>query len=800
MVLPAHDPETGHAPHLPGFEGSEKRLEVDFYGTQDSGLRRLSRSQLDDICTLAECEIVSDRHNAHFDAYVLSESSLFVYPTKLVIKTCGTTKLLSCVDKLLEFTSGLGMLVKSCKYSRACYKFPSFQPKVHQTFDEETKALDASFHKEPMLGKGFAHILGDGRSGLQWHVYLNQATRDDPMPQSARLTVEVCMTGLDQECAARFYHDRSLTAKAATLTSGIRALFPTSEIDDFLFEPCGYSMNGLDQEGFSTIHITPQDGFSYASVEICGYTTVDVSDVVERVHSMFKPAQLVVALSTDSTQALGAIVKATPLSPKGLDFEGTVTQQDVGKFAVAYYRFFESPTLDGPVRSDSPKCSTPPLDDPSERIKRTFSDAVIDTNPSNVKRARVSPPADGFNFGQVMPIATGRAALNTFCRFVAKENPDDEAFYVTDLGVARRQLEDWWRLLPRVEPFYAVKCMPDAGLLAMLAKSGCSFDCASPVEVKLVMQMGVAADRIIYANPAKPVRHIQFAKEHGVRMTTFDSEHELQKLAQHFPNASCILRIKADDPTARCPLGTKYGALQEEIVPLLKAALRLNLNVVGVSFHVGSGATDPAAFPRAVSMAKAAFDVAGELGLTKFTLLDIGGGFSGMSADADGVALSAVAEAINSSLEKFFPESEGVRVISEPGRYIAEPMATLCTHVFSKRVRDQLPADADAAPSDTREYWIMDGMYGSFNCILYDHAVVAVRPLFPKDEAPTFPTTLYGPTCDGLDTVMRGVALPDLQLGEWLGFDNMGAYTRAAGSTFNGYDTADIKTYYVDST
>eukprot|EP00959_Pyramimonas_sp_CCMP1952_P386964 8109691-Pyramimonas_sp.AAC.1 len=225
----------------------------------------------------------------------------------------------------------------------------------------------------------------------------------------------------------------------------------------------------------------------------------------------------------------------------------------------------------------------------------------------------------------------------------------------------------------------------------------------------------------------------------------------------------------------------------------------------GVSFHVGSGATDPKAFSRAIAAARSAFDIAASLGLPPMKLLDIGGGFSGVAANG-GVAIACVAGAIADALELHFPSKE-VRVISEPGRYFAEPIGTLCTSVMAKRVREVPPVvlSEEAAPAamsylkapDSHEYWLTDGLYGSFNCILYDHASVAARPLFEAGaEANYHRSTLYGPTCDGLDTIARGVTLPELALGEWLVFDNMGAYTRAAGSSFNGYDAADITTYY----
>jgi hypothetical protein len=114
----------------PVFEGSEKRIEVDFRlgaGSPRDGLRSLSRAQLDELMTLAACTIVSSRKNDELDAYVLSESSLFVYPTKYILKTCGTTKLLNSIPRLLEFAAAMGMEPRRCKFSRACYLFPEQQ-------------------------------------------------------------------------------------------------------------------------------------------------------------------------------------------------------------------------------------------------------------------------------------------------------------------------------------------------------------------------------------------------------------------------------------------------------------------------------------------------------------------------------------------------------------------------------------------------------------------------------------------------------------------------------------------------
>ncbi|EEF52792.1 arginine/diaminopimelate/ornithine decarboxylase, putative [Ricinus communis] len=93
------------------------------------------------------------------------------------------------------------------------------------------------------------------------------------------------------------------------------------------------------------------------------------------------------------------------------------------------------------------------------------------------------------------------------------------------------------------------------------------------------------------------------------------------------------------------------------------------------------------------------------------------------------------------------------------------------------------------------------------NCILYDHATITCTPLACSSNRAnptckglrTHSSTVFGPTCDALDTVLKGHPLPELHINDWLVFPNMGAYTAAAGSNFNGFDTKAILTYLVYS-
>jgi len=358
------------------------------------------------------------------------------------------------------------------------------------------------------------------------------------------------------------------------------------------------------------------------------------------------------------------------------------------------------------------------------------------------------------------------AVCDQLVKTIAQET--EEAFYLFDVGDVIQKYNTWLDKLPRVTPFYAVKCNNHPVLLQVLSALGAGFDCASKAEIGAVMELGVPTDKIIFANPCKPASHVRYAAQHGVDLMTFDNEAELTKVQQLMPHARLVLRIRVDADSAQCPLGIKFGAAPGSARRLLKLASALGLDVVGVSFHVGSGCHELAVYGRAVRAARAVFDTAAELGLT-LSLLDLGGGF------VAGAAFEEAADHINLALDECFPEDSGVRVIAEPGRYIASEAFTLATQVTSLRRREEQV-----------DYYINDGVYGSFNCVLYDHQVCRPRPLQAAPaEAP--PATIWGPTCDSMDLVCEGLSLPPMQPGDWLVWELMGAYTLSGACGFNGF-------------
>ncbi|PSS33611.1 S-adenosylmethionine decarboxylase beta chain like [Actinidia chinensis var. chinensis] len=297
-----------------GFEGYEKRLEISFFepgifaDPGGNGLRSLSKAQLDGILKPAECTIVRSLSNGEVDSYVLSESSLFVYPYKIIIKTCGTTKLLLSIPPILELADSLSLTVRFVRYTRGSFIFPGAQPFPHRNFGEEVVVLDHYFGKLSSGSK--AYMMGSDDKPQKWHVYSASAE----LVKASLFTLEMCMTDLDKKKASMFYKTHTSSAAMMTDVSGIRMILPNSEICDFEFDPCGYSMNSIEGSAISTIHVTPEDEFSYASFEAVGYDfrSLSLTLLLERVLACFQPSEFSIALHADDGNELELSSDARP--------------------------------------------------------------------------------------------------------------------------------------------------------------------------------------------------------------------------------------------------------------------------------------------------------------------------------------------------------------------------------------------------------------------------------------------------------------------------------------------------------
>jgi len=380
-------------------------------------------------------------------------------------------------------------------------------------------------------------------------------------------------------------------------------------------------------------------------------------------------------------------------------------------------------------------------------------------------------------------------SCETVDKLIAKKINDasieNEAFYIVNLSTVVKKYNEWISLLPRVKPFYAIKCNPSPAIIKTLAHLGTSFDCASKTEIQQVLGSGISPSRIIYANPTKMKSHIEYARSSGVDLMTFDNSHELIKIAEIYPSARLLLRIITDDRNSICRFSTKFGAPLDQCLPLLRQAKELGLNVVGISFHVGSGCMNPQSFVAAIQSAHSVFTQAEEVGFN-FTVLDLGGGWPGVNDER--VNFPDIANLIRPVIDDLFPSH--IEIIAEPGRYFVAESHTLAVNVFAKRTIIEKDGEKRFL------YYVNDGVYQSFNCILFDHYEPTPLVLDSKGRTDMYKCTIFGPTCDSMDCISKDILLTEIEVGEWLYFKNMGAYSVAAASPFNGFKSHPT-TFYI---
>ena len=367
-----------------------------------------------------------------------------------------------------------------------------------------------------------------------------------------------------------------------------------------------------------------------------------------------------------------------------------------------------------------------------------------------------------------------------------EDNQSERAFYIINLGALTDSYNNWLRLLPNVKPYYAVKCNPNPVILDALASLDCNFDCASENEMKMVIEITKDPSRIIFANPCKMSSQIRYARANDVDLMTFDCEEELYKIKLYHPYAKLVLRIAVDDSKSRCKFNKKFGCKLSQVEELLNIVKTLKLDVIGFSFHVGSGCSESDTFYTAIHECRKAYDIASKIGIN-ISLIDIGGGFPGIDRD---IKFEDTAKRINDAMTDFFNEElekGSIQFIAEPGRYFAESSHTLVLNVIGKK---------NVIDEDTGEktivYYLNDGIYGSFGCIYFDHNTPTILPFNERNDK-VHKSRLFGPTCDSIDLISNEIMLPELAIGEWVYVENFGAYTVASSSNFNGFKTNVFK-------
>ncbi|NXH77193.1 AZIN2 inhibitor, partial [Hydrobates tethys] len=355
---------------------------------------------------------------------------------------------------------------------------------------------------------------------------------------------------------------------------------------------------------------------------------------------------------------------------------------------------------------------------------------------------------------------------------------DQQAFFVADLGDIVKKHLCFLKALPRVKPYFPVKCNGSEGVIRLLAELGAGFACTNKAEIARVQSIGVPADKIFYSSPCKQVAHIKYAASHGVQLMTFDNEVELSKVSRSHPHAKMLLGIAADSSPSAHP-SMMFGTTLKSCRHLLETAKEQAVEVVGISFHLGSRVLEPQAFAQSVAAAQLAFEMGTELGY-RMHLLDIGGGFPG--TEDTRARFEEIAAVINSALDLYFPDGCGVEIVARPGRYYVTSAFTFAASITAT---EEVPAEQPGSEGrwDGR---VKTRQVTGHWCILIPCACSISPSQKSCPDHPSHSSSLRGPPGHAEDRIADGLELPQLHVGDWLIFEDMGAYTVATSSPLEG--------------
>jgi len=354
---------------------------------------------------------------------------------------------------------------------------------------------------------------------------------------------------------------------------------------------------------------------------------------------------------------------------------------------------------------------------------------------------------------------------------------------VVDHDVLRANYAEFKKHLPKVQAYFAVKANPEPAIVRTLYAAGASFDVASLPEFMLVYenikhlpakeQQDFIWDKIIYANPTKPKETLK-ALDQYKPLVTYDNLAELKKIKQYAPHAGVVLRLRVPNTGSMVELSSKFGCDPGEAVDLLQAAFDLGLVAEGLSFHVGSQCTNFENFVQALDISAAVMRESKSRG-REIKILDIGGGFPA-PYNKHVKPFSALARKINAEIDRLFPKD--IQILAEPGRFLVATAATSMARVIGNAVRDGKPC-----------YYIDDSVYHTFSGIIFDHCQYHLKA-FRKGK--TEICAVFGQTCDALDTISLSEELPELAIDDLLYAEDIGAYSSASATWFNGFPPAKV--------
>ncbi|XP_074599480.1 ornithine decarboxylase-like [Brevipalpus obovatus] len=378
------------------------------------------------------------------------------------------------------------------------------------------------------------------------------------------------------------------------------------------------------------------------------------------------------------------------------------------------------------------------------------------------------------------------------------ENKDTPTI-VYDIDDLVKKFKIWNEKMPNIHPYYFVGANRDPLVIKLMSILSRKFSCSSISEIQQVLDEDNSLP-ILLTNPCKTNGIIVHAFKRNVEYLVFDSESELQKIRYHHPSASLLIRLRIGDPNSSERREQKYGVDVREGKELLQLAKTLNLEVIGVCFHVGTNCTDPNLFTSSLKDAQSMFNTGIDLGFDVW-LLNIGGGFPGTSdiLKSECAIFNSMAKMINKSLSNFFPKDGNSMVIAEPGRFFVESAVCIVVRIVGKRL---------VRSSDHEEcvhYHINESIFGSLRVHKENQFRPLPEPILSRDDLKKrkiCKTFIWGRTCGNQDSINRNIMFPLMDLGEYIMYTHCGAYLSPyfTHSYDNGEEKPRVKYFASDKT
>ena len=319
----------------------------------------------------------------------------------------------------------------------------------------------------------------------------------------------------------------------------------------------------------------------------------------------------------------------------------------------------------------------------------------------------------------------------------------------------------------------AVKCNPNRMILDALYKGGIRhFDTASLPEIAQICESYQDA-KAYFMHPIKSRAVIRSAYTvYGIRVFVIDHISELEKILEETDREGLVIVVRIETPPAEGTLyhlAAKFGAAPAEAAELIREAAKRGCKT-GIAFHVGSQCGNPQAYRDALNLVGETIEQSGQVPIC----VDVGGGFPAAYAKTQHPPLEDYMTAIRAGVKdvKLKPT---VELFAEPGRALVAAGCSLLTQVLLRK--DQ-------------QLYINDGIYGSLSETVQAKIELPARLIRVKedcsDERADF--ILNGPTCDSLDVLPTAFSLPsDAREGDWIEIDQLGAYSNALATHFNGF-------------